>query len=225
MDEEGIFRVAPTDAEKDLLRRQLDAGTFGAGGHAASRAASGITTAAMVKVFLRELPSPIFSSIPKEMLLAAVDDPGTLACLDLVRGPAKTILLWLRDLLVTVASHEGANKMSLKALAICTGPNLFVTDESVNPLEALMISQKAVALLLRVCQLAAAPGGGGGGGGGEQPPQARLSVAEAYSTTSGLSIMPPARAPVTVMDRGDSSGLTPYAEGSPILMLSGTGHA
>jgi hypothetical protein len=139
------------------------------------------------------------------MLLSAGDDGGALACLDLVRGPAKTILLWLRDLLVSVASHEGRNKMSLKALAICTGPNLFMTDESVNPLEALMISQKAVALLLRLCQLAA-----GGGEHAGMPVTARLSVAEGYSSTAGLAILAPARAPITVMfDRSEGGGLSP----------------
>jgi hypothetical protein len=104
----------------------------------------------MIKVFLRELPSPLFSAIPTETLLRAATEEDCIALIGWLTPPASSIFAWLVDLLVEVARHEAHNKMGLKNLAICTGPNLFSTDENVNPMEALMTSQKSVSALFQI---------------------------------------------------------------------------
>ena len=111
---------------------------------------SPIAVAHMIKVFLRELPSPLFSAIPTETLLRAASEEDCIALIGWLTPPASSIFAWLVDLLVEVARHEAHNKMGLKNLAICTGPNLFSTDENVNPMEALMTSQKSVSALFQI---------------------------------------------------------------------------
>ena len=111
---------------------------------------SPIAVAHMIKVFLRELPSPLFCAIPTETLLRAASEEDCIALIGWLTPPASYIFAWLVDLLVEVARHEAHNKMGLKNLAICTGPNLFSTDENVNPMEALMTSQKSVSALFQI---------------------------------------------------------------------------
>lgn len=180
--EEGIFRVAPGESEKQAIRGRLDTGLpLLSEVTGQPHACTGIAAATMIKVFLRELPSPLFHEvrtlpsspvtlcsaltspslhgrlqIPKEMLLQAqIDDEESVSrAVAYVTGANSVMLRWLVALLVHVSTYSDRNKMSLKALAICTGPNLFYTDESINPMEALMISQKAVAFLLRLCMIA-----------------------------------------------------------------------
>jgi len=179
---EGIFRVAPSDAEKAAIRRALNDGTFsaaaaaaaasagaggagGAGGPGAGCAAAAaltnpIAVAHMIKVFLRELPSPLFSAIPTETLLAATSEDECLALIGWLTPPATYIFAWLVDLFVEVARYEAQNKMTHLNLAVCTGPNLFAGDEAVNPMQALIGSQRAVQALFRVISARAAGGGG-----------------------------------------------------------------
>lgn len=146
LDEEGLFRVAPSIEERENLRAQLDAGTF----RGAASACTGIAAAHMVKQFLRELPVPLFAAVPTEVLLAANTEAECIAAVGALAPPARAVLSWLAELLCAAAAHEGSNKMDARSLAICAGPNLFATDETVNPMEALMASQKAVNLLLRI---------------------------------------------------------------------------
>ena len=176
---EGLFRVAPSADEKNAIRQALDNGTFSdtinesptslvalntnpinATGHTRGPLSpqqqlyyakkSPIAVAHMIKVFLRELPSPLFSAIPTETLLRAASEEDCIALIGWLTPPASYIFAWLVDLLVEVARHEAHNKMGLKNLAICTGPNLFSTDENVNPMEALMTSQKSVSALFQI---------------------------------------------------------------------------
>jgi hypothetical protein len=71
-----------------------------------------------------------------------------LALLKLLGARERGVLVWLADLLVETAGWESGNKMSARNLAICVGPNLYAAEGSLNPMEALMTSQKAVGLLL-----------------------------------------------------------------------------
>ena len=143
---EGIFRVAPSNEEKNLIRKTLNDGTF----TLTYPVVSGIAIAHMIKVFLRELPQPLFSAIPTETLLNAMNEEDCISLIGWLTPPSSIIFAWLVDLLMEVIKYEQYNKMGAKNLAICTGPNLFVTDESVNPMEALMTSQKAVNALYQI---------------------------------------------------------------------------
>lgn len=143
---EGIFRVAPSNEEKNSIRKTLNEGTF----TLTHPPISGIAIAHMIKVFLRELPQPLFSAIPTETLLNAMNEEDCISLIGWLTPPSSVIFAWLVDLLIEVIKYEQYNKMGAKNLAICTGPNLFVTDESVNPMEALMTSQKAVSALYQI---------------------------------------------------------------------------
>ena len=149
LSEEGVFRASPSAEERENLRAQIDAGTF----QGAAGACTGVAAAYMVKLFFRELPSPLLSRLPAEDLMSAAGaDATTFAACRRLAPRERTLLMWLADLLVATAARETANKMGLRNLAICVGPNLFATDEAANPMEALMASQKTVALLLRVLE-------------------------------------------------------------------------
>ena len=47
------------------------------------------------------------------------------------------------DMLSKVVMNEEVNKMSVKNCAIVMGPNLFNNDISINPMKALMLTNKA----------------------------------------------------------------------------------
>lgn len=165
--EEGIFRVAPGAEEVRRLRAALNVGAFHPAAAAASGGCTGVAAAHMIKLFLRELPQPILSAIPTEVLLATSTEEECAAALKRLLPPASTVLDWLVDLCAEVVAREAENRMGPKNLAICLGPNLFVTDESVNPMEALMTSQKAANLLHKVIAARVRDGIGGTGGSGE----------------------------------------------------------
>ena len=202
LDEEGLFRVAPSLEERENLRAQLDAGTF----RGAASACTGVAAAHMVKQFLRELPTPLFSIVPVEVLLGSTNtEAECLAAIAPLAPPARGVLAWLIDLLAAAAAHERSSKMSAQSLAICTGPNLFAADEGANPMEALMASQKAVALLLRLITVRAsgrpifAPSG--------EPPLGVLTPSSSRSLSHGGGS--PGRG------RGPPSPLVPGARDAP----------
>lgn len=138
---EGLFRIQPSGEEVQSVREQLNQCTFAG----AAAPCSAIAAAHMIKVYLRELPRRLLSAVPTEALLSASSDEQCEALVVTYLTPAyAAILRWFVDLLARVAVHERDNRMGVKALAVCVGPNLFDTDEAVNPMQALMTSQKAV---------------------------------------------------------------------------------
>jgi len=170
LEEEGVFRVAPSVEEREALRKSLDACSGGGAGEGYAAAvkeelcsASPISTAHLVKLFLRELPQPLLGALPVGVLQRLGAGMGdSLSAMELLGPREKSILLWLAGLLAATAGKEAQNKMSARNLAICVRPNLFAPDENTNPLEALMVSTKCVGLLLNVILHVQAQGGGGG---------------------------------------------------------------
>ena len=177
LDTEGIFRVAPAALDVLEIRRVLSGATrAGAAAATAAAATAAAATAAgaggcaldsntvsrlcrcgalavahAIKLWLRELPMPLLSSIPVEALLAAAGEDAYVAvAARYLPDTPRRVFAWLVDLLLLVAAREEANKMSAKALAICVAPNLFAGDVAANPMLALMVGQKVVALLTAV---------------------------------------------------------------------------
>jgi hypothetical protein len=207
--EEGVFRVAPSAEERENLRAQLDAGAF----RGAASACSGVAAAHMVKLFLRELPRPVLAAVPTEQLLtAAATDGATAAALARLDAPSAALLGWLADLLVETARHEAVNKMGHQNLAICVGPNLFATDASANPMEALMASQKAVGLLFRVLCAHAAGGAPLAGGAaaaaeaGAAAPAAPAAEPAAGGPAGDAALEPAAASPLGGGKRSSGTG-------------------
>ena len=146
LQEEGVFRVAPSSEQREALRRALNAGAL--------PACSGIAAAHMVKLFLRELPLPLLGALPMGVLMGLREREESLAALAALGERERRLLQWVAQLLADTAAREGANKMSARNLAICVGPNLFAVDDKANPMEALMASQKSVTLLFHLVEQA-----------------------------------------------------------------------
>ena len=119
----------------------------------------------LIKVFFRKLPKQILASVLAEALLECRAEEDALEIYASLPRLEQGMLSWLIDLACAVALREGENRMSAKAVAIVLGPNLFEPDLTVNPMEALMLSQKAVAMLheLIVARLRTEHGVGGEG--------------------------------------------------------------
>lgn len=192
---EGLFRLTPSAGDVRAARRALNDGLF------TQTAVSPITTAHLIKLYLRELPAPLLNNIPTETLLAVgTEDEGRAAAGAHLGDAQLTVLQWLCDLLVTVAAREGENKMGARALATCVGPNLYRVDAAVNPMAALMASQKVVALLQKLVgarqaelrlqqqgQQEPEAGHEGSGTGQQQGQQAPLTTATAATVDAGLA--------------------------------------
>lgn len=152
---EGVFRMSAGGEEIASVRGALDAGVF----DGAASPCSPLAAAQLIKVFLRELmPSKVLASLPTEPLLAVVtpEQCAALADAHLPAGsPLRCLLDWLVDCLAETAEQEVSNRMGAKALAVCVAPNLLDTDVSnaaINPMTALMCSQKTVHMLAKLVE-------------------------------------------------------------------------
>jgi hypothetical protein len=138
---EGIFRIAADENEMPMVRAALNRGSF--------ESCNNIhCISTLIKVFFRELPKPLLGDIPTETLLNIVETADSCAAVNQMSSRSKDLLMWIVDLMCDVVAHGSTNKMSPKSCAIVMGPNLFVANTiGSNPMQALMISQKAVLLL------------------------------------------------------------------------------
>jgi hypothetical protein len=139
---EGIFRVAGDHSEVNRLKQQMNAKTF-------KGAADPPSVANLVKVWFRELPTPVLNALPSETLFYSTTAEQCVEAYMKLPEPQKTILDWLMDLLVDTAKYEGINKMSPQNLAIVVAPNLYDSSSS-DPMEGLVMSQKCVQFLNQV---------------------------------------------------------------------------
>ena len=151
LDVEGIFRIAANETEMPTVRAALNSGTF-----VSCNDINCIST--LIKVFFRQLPRPLLADIPTETILNVKKEADSRAAVQQMSTSAKDLLMWVVDLMCSVVAHGTTNKMTAQSCAIVMGPNLFAAENvSGNPMQALMISQKAVLLLqhliLKKCAL------------------------------------------------------------------------
>lgn len=224
---EGIFRVQPPGEEVAAIRAGLDAGTY----DGETSPVSALAAAHCIKVFLRELqPAKVFQSVPTEPLLAV----NTAAeCAALVARhlppPMQTLLAWLVDTLAETAEYEPFNRMGGKALAVCVSPNLLDTDVSnaaVNPMTALMCSQKAVQVLARLIDVRLAARRQGGAGGVRD--SAKVPGSPAGTAAAGLAVSAAAAAGssrVTSPPAAAGWSGTPLVPGGRALPVPAAPHA
>ena len=141
LDVEGIFRIAANEIEMPKVRAALNCGNF--------ESCEDINCiATLIKVFFRQLPKPLLSDIPTDLFLNIQTLADSQEAVALLQPSFQTLLEWVVDLLCDVVGHGSTNKMSAQSCAIVMGPNLFVAEIwEGNPMQALMISQKAVMLL------------------------------------------------------------------------------
>lgn len=138
----GIFRKAPDSTENSDIKKLLDSGNFDV------RGCDVHVMANLIKVWFRDLPTPILDSIDPEVKQRIASAQSTQAAADLLQRfpePQRSIIMWLLDVCVNIARYEDRNKMTAQNLAIVIGPNLFNVDSYNDPMAAMGFSQKVVA--------------------------------------------------------------------------------
>lgn len=140
LESEGIFRVAGDAAEINELKERFNKNAF----DGAYRDVN--TVASLLKIWFRELPSPVLNAIPKASIFNATDQDNCIQAYQGLPEMERTLLDWLIDLLMTVAAKSHINKMTIQNLAIVVAPNLYNPPGS-DPIEGLVLSQKCVQFL------------------------------------------------------------------------------
>ena len=136
----GIFRLAADETEILEVTRLINQDRF--------KKCNDINcVSTLVKVWFRKLPKQLLSDLSVEDLLRCKTEEESVRLYNNIEPFYRGILLWVLDLMSDVAMNKDKNKMSPANCAIVMGPNLFSTDQNVNPMQALMISQKAVKIL------------------------------------------------------------------------------
>jgi len=96
----------------------------------------------LIKLWFRELPNLLLNSLNSDQIQkATADECWTEYCT--LEKQTRDLLDWLFTLLVQVSVNKDQNKMTLQNLAIVVAPNLYESP-SADPMEGLMMSQKAV---------------------------------------------------------------------------------
>ncbi|MDP2436429.1 MAG: Rho GTPase-activating protein, partial [archaeon] len=134
---EGIFRLAPDEAEALTIKAQLNKSEF-------TRCADVNCIANLIKVWFRELPVQLLNSLPSSSFNHAETDEDCLALYQSLKEPNKTLFRWLIRLMAQTTQLEQVNKMGPRNLAIVIAPNLFTSMEEMSPLESLGLSQNVV---------------------------------------------------------------------------------
>jgi len=140
---EGIFRLAGEQTEirriKDLLnKKQFDFNTRDVN-----------TMASLLKIWFRDLPTPILNALPQEQIMNSSDRDECVSAYCKLTEPQKTLLDWLMDFLTQISQNSTVNKMTSQNLAIVIAPNLYDISTP-NPMEGLIMSQKCAQFLNHV---------------------------------------------------------------------------
>ena len=134
-----IFRESPGKAARDRAIAAINSGTF-----RGAEVDDVRIVADLIKVWFRELPTPLLHRVSMAAMDKFVHSEGT-ALPDL--DPTEhAILLWLADLLLHVASAEKSNHMGIEQLSIILAPNLIRLDTP-NPMVAVAASKASVDFL------------------------------------------------------------------------------
>jgi len=142
--QEGIFRLAGEQTEIKRLKEIMNKKEF--------ETSNDINTiASLIKIWFRELPTPILNALPAESIFYSSDINDCVNAFNTLPEPQKTLLDWLLHLLIMTATNSSVNKMSAQNLAIVVAPNLYDVSTS-NPMEGLVMSQKCVQFLHNVLQ-------------------------------------------------------------------------
>jgi hypothetical protein len=140
--QEGIFRLAGDASDIKATKAEINRSKS----YAPSPDSDVNCTANLLKIWFRDLPSPILNALDPATIFNCSDPDVCIAAYGRLPEPQKTLLGWLLDMLSEVSRYKDANKMSPQNLAIVVAPNLYEPPGS-DPMEGLMMSQKAVQFL------------------------------------------------------------------------------
>eukprot|EP00164_Ancoracysta_twista_P007969 GFYU01011428.1.p1 GENE.GFYU01011428.1~~GFYU01011428.1.p1 ORF type:complete len:596 (-),score=168.63 GFYU01011428.1:153-1940(-) len=138
LESEGIFRLAPDQDECATVKEQIQRGVF-------EKCADINVVANLIKVWMREMPRSLLNCLERDFIVSLCDQPEE-TLVDLLQGAMPelefALYLFLLDLMSEVVKHEDKNKMGPRNMAIVMSPNLYGMAADVDPMEALMFSQK-----------------------------------------------------------------------------------
>lgn len=140
--QEGIFRLAGEQTEIKRIKEIMNKKEF-----VTSNDVN--TIASLLKIWYRELPTPILNCVPQESIFHSNDVAGCVKAFESLPDLQKTLLSWLMDVLIMTAQNSKENKMTSQNLSIVVAPNLYDVATS-NPMEGLVMSQKCVQFLHNV---------------------------------------------------------------------------
>lgn len=159
--EEGIFRVAGDETETASAKSRINRGVF-QGSHDINAIAN------LIKIWFRELPTPVLSEVPMDVILNADSEAKCVQEFEKIGEPNRSLMLWLLDLMSQVAMNEQSNRMNARSLctlfqcflgvsnqfslAIVMGPNLYHSSETrqLSAMEALRLSQQTVSFVFHL---------------------------------------------------------------------------
>ncbi|BFU21314.1 RhoGAP domain containing protein [Entamoeba histolytica HM-1:IMSS-B] len=138
---EGVFRLAGEQGMVKSLKERLNK-------------SNGIITEDMmdatvddisnlIKLWFRELPRPILNVLSCDQIFYSTEPAESYKAFESLNEKSRALLTWLFDLMIEVAKNRETNKMTIQNLAIVIAPNLY-EPESTDPMEGLVMSQKAV---------------------------------------------------------------------------------
>jgi hypothetical protein len=138
---EGIFRVSADANDCNLIKDQINTGSF-------SGCSDPHVCASLIKIYFRDLPIKVFDLCAEACI---ENSENCLIGLSCVREPYRSLILWFLDFMAEIVSLKSRNKMSANALATVFAPNLFTIPLDSN---AMTNTQKNIALLTNeVCPL------------------------------------------------------------------------
>jgi len=140
---EGIFRLAGEQTEIRRIKEQMNNKNYEIKTNDINAIAS------LLKIWFRELPTPVLNAVPQESIMGFQDANDCLQAYHTLPEPNKTLFSWLLDLMKMIVSNSAVNKMTAQNLAIVVAPNLYDINTP-NPMEGLFLSQKCAAFLNHV---------------------------------------------------------------------------
>ena len=116
----GIFRVSPAHEELDRCRQLADEGKVGT-------ITDPFTVAALIKMYLRELPhgDRVLDASNHDLISVCANEAEAWKIVLEMPEPHHTLFVFLLDLCVAVVKNQPINAMSAKNLGVCFAPNLF----------------------------------------------------------------------------------------------------
>lgn len=135
---EGLFRIAPDASESSYAKQLVNENKL-------DSCADVHCIANLIKVWFRDLPRHVLDGLSFEQIGDCDQEDKAEKLVLSMDEPFCSLVLWLLDLCVFVASYQHVNRMSAKNLAIVFGPNTFTPPA--DPMAALLLSQKVVRFL------------------------------------------------------------------------------
>ncbi|KNC46135.1 rho GTPase-activating protein gacA [Thecamonas trahens ATCC 50062] len=138
----GIFRLSGATSDVELLVETFNWGRADVNLDAITN--DPIAVAALIKLFLRQLPEPLITYECNPVFLGLAANPTVDTVADAIRALPQTnaeLLLQICTFLNIVSTFADVNKMASHNLAIVVGPNILRLP-NVSPLEEIAMSSK-----------------------------------------------------------------------------------